>query len=134
MCGQICIWRYTSNTRNYPGYQMTANPAGCDALERAFDDIETRYPYRTLKLDRPDEKVLAAPNNRRADIVTWTRLRLETSTVGLVFEENTETLTMGVSSADFANLRKGLSDIRIGEGDWSIEGVSAPLWVWWYPG
>lgn len=77
----MSAWRYLENTRNYPGWHLTADTDGCASLIALLDAavLDGMEGRRTLKIDRPTPAQLAVPNNRHA---AWTA----TQSLRIVFE------------------------------------------------
>jgi len=137
--GRISLWRYTGNERNFPGWHLNADPAGCGCLLALLallpgDDA----PYRTIALTPPTAAQLSVPNNRHG-IAAWVaptrlRVRLADEPSLWAFPADLEPGTMTIGSHWIAPLRRGIDDIANGRGDYSIGGRgedSLPLWFWW---
>lgn len=137
--GAVSLWRYTENTRNYPGWHLNADVAGCRSLLDLLDALATEPgSYRTIPLRPPSEAQLSVPNNRGAAPAAATKLRLAVADAPaqwhLPADHDPATLTIG--SDWLAPLRKGLLDITRGRGDYSIgeeDSDSLRLWFWWGP-
>ncbi|HVH36754.1 MAG TPA: hypothetical protein VM847_21865, partial [Tahibacter sp.] len=135
--GTVSLWRYTVNTRNYPGWHLNADAAGCRSLLDLLDALATEPgSYRTIPLRPPSAAQLDVPNNRRSPVVAATKLQLALSDVPAQwrFPHDDDPATLTIGSDWLAPLRKGLLDITRGRGDYSI-GSDAdgnlPLWFWW---
>jgi hypothetical protein len=76
--GKVFLWRYTENTRNYPGWHLALNVLGGNSLLTLFSSIKAsnQPTMRTVRLTKPDSDVLAIPNNRTSRIVTKDKLRI----------------------------------------------------------
>lgn len=135
--GTVSLWRYTVNTRNYPGWHLNADATGCRSLLDLLDALATEPgSYRTIPLRPPSETQLEVPNNRRAPLVTATKLQLALSDMPTQwrFPPDHDPASLTIGSDWLAPLRKGLLDITQGRGDYSIgnEGnESQRLWFWW---
>lgn len=64
--GRIYFWRYTEGTRNYPGWQLTADRAFCDGFADLIDRmLNASYNCeKSLNVTPPTQKILGVPNNR----------------------------------------------------------------------
>lgn len=135
--GTVSLWRYTVNTRNYPGWHLNADAAGCRSLLDLLDALATEPgSHRTMPLRPPTEAQLGVPNNRRSPVVAATKLQLALSDVPAHwrFPSDPDPAALTIGSDWLAPLRKGLLDITQGRGDYRI-GRDAdghlPLWFWW---
>ena len=135
--GSVSLWRYTENERNYPGWHLNADEAGCRSLVALLEAlVADGGGSRTLKLSAPTESQLRVPNNRsgRAAWVSPEKLRvvLSSSPGEWTFpaEMAPAALTLGSSWLD--PIRTGIEGIAKGSGDFSIGGARGlPLWFWW---
>jgi hypothetical protein len=120
-------WRYNENTRNYPGLHFTAKPAACDALvgclrqlRREGDGARRTLPLRHLKPE--DEAKVSGGQEYKcfsrlritlhgeSDVLRQMSFRAEGSMVHLDFTERC-----------LSEFDRGLSDVKAGTGDYSIE-------------
>jgi len=136
---RISLWRYIENERNYPGWHLNADVAGCQLLlsllqALAGDGIGTR----TVAISAPTPKQLGVPNNRSgtAAWVSPTKLRLGLSaTAGeWTFPGDLDPAVLSVGADWLPRLREGIAGIPQGRGDYSIGDRKAgnlPLWFWW---
>ena len=136
--GRISLWRYTENERNYPGWHLNADIAGCHSFVALLDALATDGSgSRTITLTSPTMAV-RVPNNRggRAKWLAPAKLRvtLSQSPADWVFPSDLDPATISVGSDWLGALREGLSGIPKGQGDYSIgnskEG-NLQLWFWW---
>jgi hypothetical protein len=77
--GRLFFWRFTENTRNFPGWHFMVDRAASTsiaALLRSMAQSESPC-YRTVVVSLPTAEVLSVPNNRNAQCVAPERLRLE---------------------------------------------------------
>jgi len=140
--GQIMLWRYTEHDRNFPGWHLTADPAGCTSLKALIDVLTADGvpSSRVFDVSPPKERVLAVPNNRpgRAVWVSPSKLRLSLSADSSQwqFPDALEPAELTLGADWLPELRKGIEGIGRGIGDYSIGGRrngSLPLWFWWQP-
>lgn len=78
--GRIYLWRYLENTRNYPDWHLSLDPAAHESLTtlfRAFCE-EGLKCKRTLVVTAPPAAVLQVPNNQggKARFTSPAKIRL----------------------------------------------------------
>ena len=137
--GSIYLWRYLENVRNYSGFHLTCDSAGCSTLRAALNN-EAGYPYVTVNL-ASDEKVLKVPNNKgglaKAIFYKTLVIKVGQSLPGeyMRFKElegGVCELKCSVGQADC--ILGGVDDIEIGKGDYSVGEIKGQdLTFWWYP-
>ena len=64
--GQIYFWRYTENSRNFPGWHLVVDSAASESLASLVASLtKAQEPiHRTLQVSRPTKDVLCIPNNK----------------------------------------------------------------------
>src|SRR3712207_2285031 len=64
--GRLYFWRYTENTRNYPGWHLTADDLCCRSLADLIERMLSARgrPRKPLAVTPPTREVLRVPNNR----------------------------------------------------------------------
>lgn len=63
--GRVSLWRYTENERNYPGWNLNADAAGCRSLLELLDALTiTGAGGRMVTVTQPTSEQLRVPNNR----------------------------------------------------------------------
>lgn len=138
--GNISLWRYTENQRNYPDWHLNADTNGCASLIALLDVLTEEGPdaYRTVKVTPPNQAQLAVPNNHSGR-AAWQapeklRLSLSTDDAAWIFPSQSNPAILVIGSDWLAPLRKGIKDILFGRGDYSIGNNSDDnlrLWFWW---
>lgn len=144
--GRVYLWRYDPNSRNYSGWHMTADAAGCAALLDVCTRIEASS-YSCV-LDIPlcivTAAVLAVPgapgNPVQPRMWCWrVSKRFSPHHWSMIPSKRGESVSLEISRDQVARLRAGLSDISCGRGDYSIgRDESDPqvdlerLWFWWF--
>jgi hypothetical protein len=139
--GIISLWRYTENSRNYSGWHLSADAAGCASLLELLQTLHAspESTYRTVRITPPSLTTLKVPNFRSAKWVAPTRWRIAfepnakaTSLWSIETQEDSVRLTLG--GAMIQELASGVMDISRGEGDYSIGGSDEQprLWFWWW--
>jgi hypothetical protein len=137
--GRISLWRYTANERNYPGWHLNADKAGCASLLALLQELAGRPgAHRTVQISAPDPTQLSVPNNQggRAPWLAPEKLRVSCSPEPQVwsFPPDLEPACLAVGASWLEPLREGIAGISNGRGDFSIGSStngSLPLWFWW---
>ncbi|BDU16499.1 hypothetical protein [Lysobacter auxotrophicus] len=136
--GRVSLWRYTENVRNYPGWNLNVDAAGCRSLLELLDALTTEGTGgRTITVTPPTSEQLRVPNNR-GGAATW--LAPEKWYVSLAsdpgawnFPPDTQPAVLALGSNWLAPLRAGIAGTQVGIGDQSIgdrkRGLA--LWLWW---
>jgi len=138
--GNAFLWYYTENERNYPGWHLTADFAGCQSLIALLDAFATdgRAASRTVEIKPPSRAQLGVPNNK-SGLAAWQA----PSKLRIVFSDNPaewslpldlDPAVLTIGSDWLAPLREGISGIPHGHGDYSIgptDKGSSRLWFWW---
>lgn len=138
--GLISLWRYTQNERNYPGWHLSADAAGCESLALLLQSlvVDGHAATRTVLLEAPNARTLSVPNNLggHANYETPEKLRLRFSEDAGVwlFPATLEPAELTFGKDWLEPLQQGLEAMSRGQGDYCIgikqEG-SLPLWFWW---
>jgi len=137
--GSISLWRYTENERNFPGWHLSADGAGCDSLAALVDSLaKDGVPVsRSVELTPPTPALLAIPNNRRGTAKYVAPFKLRVSFVSdpssWLFPEHMEPAELSFGHDWLVPLVKGINGIPLGQGDYCI-GSDLPLWFWWRTG
>lgn len=77
--GRFFFWRFTENTRNFPGWHFMVDRAASTSIAsllRFMAQSETACS-RTVVVSLPTVEVLNVPNNRNSQCVAPERLRIE---------------------------------------------------------
>jgi len=134
--GRISVWRYTENSGNYPGWHLTADPAGCQSLLALLDALAADgVGSRAVAITAPGKADLAVPNNRQGR-AAWgapqkLRLTLAAAEQQWWFPPGLDPAALTLGAAWLPALRHGVAGIPAGQGDYSIGKGSLPLWFWW---
>ena len=137
--GRISLWRYTANERNYPGWHLNADKAGCASLLALLQEL-TGSPgaQRTVQISAPGPAQLSVPNNQggRAPWLAPEKLRVSCCSEPQMwgFPPDSEPACLTVGASWLEPLRLGIRGIPEGRGDFSIgsgKNGSLPLWFWW---
>lgn len=132
--GQIALWRYRENRRNYPGYHLTCDAVGTRWLQ---NKLLATVPGKPLKvsLSPVTKEILSVPANWSAAVgfSEWF-ITIDPTAKTLVFTESHPRCYLSLPPADVDDLLKGVVDIAAGKGDYMIgETDQQELWFWWWP-
>ena len=138
MAGRVCLWRYRDRARSYPGFHLSADPAGCDQLLTLLGALaKARAPrIGNVVLDPPSPDVLEVPPNRGTpvtgyrywDLVVDPRFDPER----LQFRVMHDRVRTELSTVQVESLMAGVEDMRARRGDYAIgDDDEHQLWFWW---
>ena len=138
--GNVSLWRYTENERNYPGWHLTADTAGCDSLIALLDAlVSDGIPaFRAVEITPLSKAQLGVPNNK-SGLAAWRspgklRVTFSSDPAEWSFPPDLEPAVLAIGSDWLAPLQEGISGIPHGRGDCSIGFAgngSSRLWFWW---
>lgn len=136
--GRISLWRYTENERNFPGWHLNADEAGCRSLLLLFEAFAADgIGSRTVAITAPTKAQLVVPNNKAglAACVAPEKLRITFSPAPeeWSFPSDLDPAMIRVGSSWLSQLRDGIAGIPEGRGDYAIGDRKGgfPLWFWW---
>jgi len=77
--GRLFFWRFTENTRNFPGWHFMVDRAASTSVATLLRSMSKSASVcsRTIVVSLPTTEVLSVPNNRNSPCVAPERLRLE---------------------------------------------------------
>lgn len=77
--GRLFFWRFTENTRNFPGWHFMVDRAASTSIAALFRSMAQSASLcsRTIVVSLPTPEVLSFPNNRNSQCVAPERLRVE---------------------------------------------------------
>ena len=138
--GNISLWYYTENEHNFPGWHLTADPAGCESLIALLDALAADgvIASRSVEITPPSRAQLGVPNNK-SGLAAWQapgklRIAFSDNPADWSFPLDLDPAVLTIGSDWLAPLREGISGITQGRGDYSIGGAgkgSSRLWFWW---
>jgi hypothetical protein len=132
----VAVWRYQANTRNYPGYHLTADAAGCTLLQERVATLARGIGRSAvLRLSPPTQRMLDIPNNHRgeAPCTYFAELHIEVAAAQLSISPDGRTCRLAATRADLRDLARGVDGIAQGRGDYCIGSGDQSLWFWWFP-
>ena len=82
--GRLFFWRFTENTRNFPGWHFMVDRAASTSIAALLRSMaQSASPCsRTVVVSLPTAEVLSIPNNRNSQCVAPERLRVELAPSG----------------------------------------------------
>lgn len=119
-------WRYTENTRNYPGLHFTAQAIACDAITTCLGQLRQEGPsaYRTISLrnlDSEDEAKISGglkyESFSRLRVTLHDDLNLPQA---MSFRADGSMVWLDFSELGLLLFESGLRDVKSGIGDYSI--------------
>lgn len=137
--GSVSLWYYTENERNYPGWHLTADAAGCQSLVALLEGLAAAgiAAFRTVEISAPSKAQLGVANNK-SGLAAWQapsklRIAVSQSPAEWSFPLDLDPACLTIGSDWLAPLCKGISGIPHGQGDYSIGPGSggSRLWFWW---
>ena len=138
---RIFLWRYRENTRNYPGYHLTADRKGCAHLSDVLTTHEgTRRPMtNSVTLAPVTPEILSVPGNSRGDAtaVALASLTLLTDPSypdeWFKISDNGSACSLELSRAQAGCVLEGVTDILRDKGDYCVGGDGDHvIWFWWF--
>jgi hypothetical protein len=146
--GNLYLWRYAHNTKNYPGWNLAAEETGWKSLfdllgRMAASPLACRREISVLK---PTSRILAVPNNPAGSegIESAQRLILEVPR-GRVgdrqwrLESDPKRVVLEVGPSKLAELHGAVGSMPSTGGDFAIgpvdlkEWKEKSLWLWLVP-
>ncbi len=141
--GEIWIWKYKGESKNYPGFHMTTDRAASPHLVELANLM--------LKGQWPSSKVLRLSEAPVPDVTGYSRQRQVLSSLrlkypkGSVADEHWDmaldgaalNATLTVGATKLKNLREGIDGISRSKGDYAIgpdddrRWSQQCLWFWW---
>lgn len=130
------MWHYAGFPRNYPGYHLNADAAGCVFLKGLIEQLrDGRLPGgKGIKLTAPTTAQLAVPNCPLKCIPAThldLQYRMEAPDDHFSIEDREGRLVVEMGHSKLAEFERGIDDISRGGGDWAVHGSGRSLWFWW---
>ena len=137
--GRVFLWSYAGNPRNFCGWHITADDAGCESLLLLIDlMIQAEFKAKQI-ID------LTPPTASDLRVVGCTARAMAAKSLNLSHSKQRmamdhwslraadRTVDLEAGKEHLEKLRKGIEDIRRGEGDYLIGIDGEELWFWWRP-
>ncbi len=138
--GAVYLWTYLEQSASFPGWHLTADGAGCQALLVALDQLAPGGSI-TLPTRPPTPAILAVPHNRRAQTRAASHLTFchEAGRAVWRLEERDGGVTFFASADRLITVRRRIVDVSRGRGDswigadYKRSSREQRLWFWWMP-
>ncbi len=144
--GDLWLWRYRQNTRNYPGWNLAADQLGWESLLDLLGRMAAS-PWacrRSIAVSRPTARILAVPNNPGEGLESPPCLRLEVprGSVGdrhWRLEAGPRRVALEVGPSKLDELRAAVGSMPSTGGDYAIGSddrtawKETSLWLWLVP-
>lgn len=138
--GRVCLWRYRDKSRDYAGFHLSADRAGCDQLLSLLPTLikPRTAQIGTVVLDPVTPTDLAIPRSRVGQVAVMAYGRWELLVDSrfepehLKFVVVADRIRTELSHVQAESLIGGVEDIRARRGDYSIgDEEGDQLWFWW---
>ena len=135
--GALYLWRYLENTRNYPGWHLSADDLCCKSFVDLTEKMLTARwsSQKTFSVTPPDSKVLRVPNNRGGKarwksaeslLLKYPKNKVDAAYFSL--EEVEGNVIISVGTQQLRMLGDCILGISQGKGDYSIGFDNLQLW------
>jgi hypothetical protein len=135
--GAIYLWKYLSKENSYPGWNITADKAGCDSLLSLLAMMDrSEYPSKkSLKTETPRKQVTVANQTstfKTIQLLTFSHRKEEAN--NWVIEERKKELVIAFDRKKLIELSEAVEKVKVGQGDFAIfdhhnENI---LYFWWH--
>jgi hypothetical protein len=138
--GSLYLWRYLENTRNFPGWHLSADNLFCLSLANLIERMmAARWnAEKALLVTPPTAKVLSVPNNHNGEarwksaqsfLLKYPKDKVAADYFSLEETEGNVILSVGTEKLQLFN--ECVLGISQGKGDFSIGSGGSQLWFWW---
>ncbi len=138
--GHLYLWHYVDNTRNYPGWNLTADKIFSDSFADLIQRmLVARYNcQQSLMITLPTKKILSVPNNQSGKAgwkspktLVLKHQKDESADDYFSLEESEIKVILSVGRQNLELLKECMLKIPEKEGDYCIEIGNTQLWFWW---
>lgn len=137
--GSLYLWRYLENTRNYPGWHLSADDLFCQSFALLTEKmLASRWnSEKTLLVTPPNAKILGVPNNRGGEarfesaqlfLLKYPKDKVAADYFLLEGAEGKVILSVGTEKLQL--LSECIFSLLQGKGDYSIGSKNSRLWFW----
>ncbi len=138
--GHLYLWHYVNNTRNYPGWNLTADTTFCDSFADLIQRmLAARYNcQQSLTVSSPTKEVLGVPNNQGGQagwkapktlVIKHQKDKIADDYFSLEESENSVIILADCRNLEL--LKDCVLKTQEGKGDYPIEIGNTQLWFWW---
>lgn len=140
--GNVFLWKYLDNIKNYPGWHFTSDNEGSVSLSELLI-LMNNYEWsckKTIKVEAPSHSQLQVPNNQRAqariqfkNTLTFYNKKNESQDFWQIIESK-DGLEIQFGKLKAKELQNSIINIPLGYGDFSIADKSEDniLNIWWH--
>jgi len=140
--GQVFIWKYSGNTRNYSGWNFTVDKLACQELSSLFDmmnDCEWSTS-KTVQTSKPMQTEIAVPNNQNRSNTKWLTkpaivfcVNFNLPAYHWSINETPDSLQINFGKQMLQKLKEAIIKMSNGNGDFSLsdENQENILTFWW---
>jgi hypothetical protein len=143
--GEIFLWTYLENKKNYPGWHFSADRVGASSLLQLFDKmvIAKWSSFKDISISRPTHKILKIPNNKNGKAkwrspktfrIKYAKHLVSNTHWSLEIKEQSVNLVVGLHKLN--EFREGIENVMRSQGDYAIgpdDGLchnDLCLWFW----
>ena len=135
--GNIYLWRYAGNPKNYSGWHLTGDNEGVESLLELLGLMleENSGSNRTFRLSKPGMDITSVVGCRDRMIAeSKVKFCYEVSeATELNINPNSDDFEIVINRNSTNHLIFGLKDVKNGKGDYSTGQKQNKLWFWWAP-
>lgn len=141
--GQIYLWKFLENQRNYPGWNLTADKTGCESSLQLLEMMkQTEWSSKKeIQTAVPTELQIRVPNNRNGD-AKWKyaktlilNYKKKSASDEWMIAENSDTVEIRFGTDKLTEFENSILKVQKGTGDFAIsnfeENDSHILYFWW---
>lgn len=141
--GQIYLWKFLENQRNYPGWNLTADKTGCESLLQLFEMMkQTEWSSKKeIQTAVPTELQIKVPNIQNGN-AKWKyaktlilNYKKNSASDEWMIAENSDTVEIRFGTDKLTEFENSISKIQKGSGDFAIsdfeESDASILYFWW---
>jgi len=137
--GSLYLWRYLENTRNFPGWHLSADDLFCQSFADLTEKmLAARWnSQKTLLVTPPSSRILNVPNNRGGEaqwksaqslLLKYPKDKVAEDYFSL--EEVEGNVVLSVGAQKLRLLCECILGTRQGKNDYSIGIKDLQLWFW----
>ena len=141
LSGQVFIWKYLDNSRNYPDWNLTLDKIASKELSNLLDMMNQCDwgVSKSFKTSKPTETELLVPNNQNGhakwitkDFITFCSNNNIASDYWKI-KESSNSLELNFGKEMLMKLKEAITNIPLGKGDISISDKNENniLTFWW---
>jgi hypothetical protein len=137
--GHIYLWQYVENTRNYPGWHLTADEIFCNSFADLIERMVTaKYScQKSLNVTSPTREILNVPNNKGGQ-AKWKSPKLlilkhQKNNIPddyFSLEESEGMVIISAGRQKLESLKECVLKIIPRDNDYSVEIGNTQLWFW----